>query len=310
MSMVFMKYKFVYDVKINNKDVGYAKSKIALEDKINKFILNGEGGNVGYVVSNSKLDYNLVLVSKDIATNDGAIFAKVKNECDVYYKVYSVLVNGEEYGQVASIEEAQKIVDDVNEKQSKYKKQSTLEIEEKYLLEYDLLDDVEVAINEIYAPIKKANDAIKEIRTMPAGAKTVSDEVLNALKESLVELDFNVPLNNPVITSRFGWRTSGYHYGIDLAAPEGTEIRAAESGVVTYADWCGNYGYLIKIQHSSGYETYYAHCSKIIAEVGDMVEKDQLIGNVGSTGRSSGPHVHMEIRYEGTPLNPEVFLYD
>ncbi|MBQ8299385.1 MAG: M23 family metallopeptidase [Clostridia bacterium] len=310
MSLMFMKYKFVYSVKINEEDVGYVTSKIALEKKIDNFIINGEGENVGYVVLNSKVDYNLLLINKDIQTSDDEIFAMVKDDCDVYYKVYAVLVDDKEHGLVASLEDAQKIVDEVNEKQSEYKKQSTLEIEEQYLLEYELLDDIEVAINDIYEPIKKTNDAIKEIRSTPATAKTVSNDVLLALKESLTTLDFNVPLDNPVITSRFGWRSSGYHYGIDLAAPMGTDITAAEAGVITYADWCGNYGYLIKVQHTGGYETYYAHCSKIIAKVGDEVAKDQLIGLVGSTGRSSGPHVHMEIRFEGTPLNPEVFLYD
>ena len=119
-----------------------------------------------------------------------------------------------------------------------------------------------------------------------------------------------MPVTNYVISSRFGWRSSGYHYGIDLAAPLGTDLVAAESGTVTYADWLGAYGYLIRIKHNDEYETYYGHCSKILVNVGDTVEKGQLIGKVGSTGRSSGPHVHVEVRYQGTPLNPEVFLYD
>ena len=312
MSLMFIKYKFVYAVNVNEEDVGYASSKIALEKKLSNYIKTGEGENVGYVVSNSNVDYKLLLVDKNIQTSDEEIFAILKDNCDIYYKVYAVLVDGEEHGLVDSLEDAQKIVDDVNSKQSDYKKQSNLEIEEKFLLEYELLEDVEVAVNDIYMPIKKANDAIKEIRTTPAKAsvKTVSDETLLALKQNLKTLDFAVPLQNPVVTSRFGWRSSGYHYGIDLASPMGSDITAAESGVVTFADWCGNYGYLIKVQHTGGYETYYAHCSKILVEVGDEVQKDDLIGLVGSTGRSSGPHVHMEIRLDGTPLNPEVFIYD
>lgn len=73
---------------------------------------------------------------------------------------------------------------------------------------------------------------------------------------------------------------------------------------------CGNYGYLVKVQHSGGYETYYAHCSKLVAEVGDEVNKGDIIAYVGSTGRSSGPHVHLEIRYDGKTLDPEIFVYD
>ena len=310
MSMMFIKYKFVYAVNVNKEDVGYVSSKIALEKKLNNYIKDGEGENVGYVISNSNVEYKLLLVDKNIKTSDEKVFSLLKNNCDIYYKVYAILVDGEQHGLVDSIESAQKIVDDVNEKQSDYKQQSKIEIEEQFLQEYELLEDLEVAVNDIYSPIKKANDAIKEIRSAPANVKTVSNETLMALKENLRTLDFNVPLENPIITSRFGWRSSGYHYGIDLAAPMGADITAAEGGVVTYADWCGNYGYLIKVQHTGGYETYYAHCSKILVDVGDEIQKDDLIGLVGSTGRSSGPHVHMEIRLDGTPLNPEVFLYD
>lgn len=310
-SLVFMKYKLVYDVKVDGEDAGFASSKIALEKKIDDFVIQGNGEeNLGYVILNSKLDYELMLVSKDTNTSEDKIFAMVKDRADIFYKVYAVIVDDEQKGIVPSLEDAQKIVDEVNEKQSEYKEKAKLEIEEKYLEEYDAIEDIEVAINDIYEPIKKANDLIRVVKTTPAAVKTVSEEVLLALRESLTELDFAVPVANPVITSRFGWRSSGYHYGVDLAVPTGTPIYAAEDGVVTYSGWMGAYGYLVIIQHASGYETRYGHCSKLIAEVGDEVSKGDLIANVGSTGRSTGPHVHMEIRYDGTPLNPEVFLYD
>ncbi len=309
LSLMFIKYKFVYAVEVNNEDVGYVASKLALEKRIDDYLVNGESENVGYVISNSRLKYELMLVEKNIETKDEEVFAMVKENSDVYYKVYAVLVDGKEKGLVGSLEEAQHILDSVNEKQADYINKSTVELEEKYLQEYDLLADVEVAINEIYEPIKKANTVV-EIKTTPAASKTVSDDVLYALRDNLTSLNFNVPVTNYIVSSRFGWRSSGYHYGLDLAAPTGTEIRAAESGVVTYADWLGAYGYLIRIKHNDEYETYYGHCSKILVNVGDTVEKGDLIGKVGSTGRSSGPHVHVEVRYQGTPLNPEVFLYN
>lgn len=310
-SMLFTKYKIVYGVKINNEDVGYASSKLALEKEIDNYMINGNGeDNVGYVVMNSKVNYELLLVNKDIETTDNQIFAEVTDTCDIYYKVYAIVVDGNEKGYVTSLEDAQKIVDGVNEKQEGYDDKSTIEIEEKYLQEYETVGDVEVAINDIYEPIKKANEIVKEIKTTPAAVKTVSDEVLLALKESLSELDFVVPVNNPVITSRFGWRSRGYHYGLDLACPQGTPITAAEDGVVIFADWCGDYGYLIRVQHAGEYETRYAHCSKIDVQVGDEVKKGDVIGEVGSTGRSTGPHCHMEIRYQGNALDPEVFLYE
>ena len=284
LSLMFMKYKFVYSVEINQETAGYVASKAALEKEIDNYMINGDADNVGYVVMNAKLSYKMVLVNKNISTDEENILAKVKDSCDVYYRVYSVLVDGKE--------------------------KSTLEIEEKYLLEYETSGDVELAVNSIFEPIKKVNDAIKEIRVAPAAKRTVSNEVLLALKENLSELDFELPVRNPVITSRFGLRTRNYHSGIDLACPTGTSIAVAEDGVVTFAGWSGNYGYLVKVQHTGGYETYYAHCSKILTTVGAEVKKGDVIAKVGSTGRSTGPHLHLEIRYDGSPLNPEVFIYD
>ena len=310
LTAMFMKYKFVYKVKVNRNDVGYVASKIALEDEINNYVINGDSDNVGYVVLNSKVDYEMMLVDKNIPTNEAQIFAQIKDDSDVYYKVYAIIVDGKEKGFVESIAEAQEIVDEINEMQSKYADKAVLEIEEKYLMEYDVVESVTVAVNDIFEPIKEVNEAIKEIRSTPAAVTKISDDAVIALKENLATLDFDVPVKNSIITSRYGWRTSGYHYGLDLAASTGTSIEVAEAGKVTYAGWLGNYGYLVKVEHTDGYETYYAHCSKIVANVGDVVEKGDLIAYVGSTGRSTGPHLHLEIRYEGTALNPEIFIYD
>ncbi len=100
----------------------------------------------------------------------------------------------------------------------------------------------------------------------------------------------------------------GNHKGLDIAAPTGTHIYVAEDGIVTFADWYGGYGYLVKVQHAAGYETYYGHCSKFACSVGDEVSKGDLIAYVGSTGRSTGPHVHFEVRVNGTNYNPNLFL--
>ena len=119
LSLMFMKYKFVYSVEINQEDVGYVASKSALEKEIDNYIINGDAENVGYVVMNAKVDYNMLLVNKNISTEEEKILAMVKDKCDVYYRVYSVLVDGKEKSLVDSLESAQKIIDGVNEKQSK-----------------------------------------------------------------------------------------------------------------------------------------------------------------------------------------------
>lgn len=309
-TVMFVAYRPVYKVIVDGKDKGYIANKIAMEKEINEYVLNGDAENTAYVSMNTTVDYELMLLKKNIELKDKEIFAYIKDKCDVYYTVYAVKIEGEEKCLVETLEEAEYIVDSINEKQKDFTNQATTEIEEKVLMEYDITEDIEVAVADIIEPLKKENDEIIKKRVKLAAAKKVSQETLKALKESLKELSFEKPLKNGVITSRFGWRSSGYHYGLDIAAPTGTPIYASESGVVTYAAWSGNYGYLIKVQHAGGYETYYAHCSKITTSVGAEVSKGDIIGLVGSTGRSSGPHVHLEVRLDGKTLDPEVFVYN
>lgn len=110
------------------------------------------------------------------------------------------------------------------------------------------------------------------------------------------------------ISSPFGWRWSRYgreyHRGVDIAAPYGTPVMAADSGTVTFRGWSGGYGRLIIIEHGNGYSTYYAHLSSYSVKLGQAVKKGAVIGRVGSSGRSTGPHTHFEIRKNGEPVNP------
>ena len=98
------------------------------------------------------------------------------------------------------------------------------------------------------------------------------------------------------------------HNGIDLANPHGTKIRAADGGVVTSAGWEGALGYCIRIDHGQNRTTVYGHCSKMLVKKGDKVYQGQHIGNVGSTGRSTGPHLHFEVHVNGVPQNPLKYL--
>ena len=116
------------------------------------------------------------------------------------------------------------------------------------------------------------------------------------------------------ITSYFGGRKSPggigstNHKGIDIAAPRGTPVYAADGGTVTYAGWMSGYGYTVRIDHGNGYVTYYAHNSSLTTSVGKHVYKGQQIARVGSTGNSTGNHCHFEIRYNGVAKNPLNYL--
>ena len=113
---------------------------------------------------------------------------------------------------------------------------------------------------------------------------------------------------NGTFTSPFGMRWGRLHAGIDLAAPEGTPIRAADSGRVIIAGWTGGYGNYTCISHSSSLSTCYGHQSRYATSVGANVSKGQVIGYVGNTGHSFGAHLHFEVRVNGSPVDPMGYL--
>jgi murein DD-endopeptidase MepM/ murein hydrolase activator NlpD len=116
------------------------------------------------------------------------------------------------------------------------------------------------------------------------------------------------PLPSGYVSSRYGSRWGSYHYGVDIANSTGTPIKASDGGKVIYSGWFGDYGYMVQIDHGGGYSTVYAHCSKIYVDVGEMVYQGQKIAAVGSTGYSTGPHVHFEVRKYGVKKDPGLYV--
>lgn len=110
------------------------------------------------------------------------------------------------------------------------------------------------------------------------------------------------------ITSPFGMRDGKPHEGLDIAADAGAPVRAAAEGRVIYAGPAGTYGLLVILTHPGGWATYYAHCDRIEVATGQAVSAGEPIATVGSTGHSTGPHLHFEVRLEGVPYDPGVFL--
>ncbi len=168
-----------------------------------------------------------------------------------------------------------------------------------------------------------------------AGERTVSlEERVDRLAESLVAEEISLqevrgylvtrealldayPTDWPAdgwLTSRFGFRRSPlpgsnpFHVGIDIAAAYGSPIRATADGVVVDARFREAYGYAVELDHGFGIGTLYAHCSRLRVDVGDEVERGDVIAHIGRTGRATGPHLHYEITRDGVPVNPENFL--
>jgi len=123
-----------------------------------------------------------------------------------------------------------------------------------------------------------------------------------------------LPIQGGAYNSNFGWRIDpfsgrqSFHDGIDFDASRGTVVRAAAAGVVVASTFHAQYGNMLEVDHGNGLVTVYAHCAKRLARVGDVVMKGAKIGEVGSTGRATGPHLHFEVRHHGVPQNPARFL--
>nr|WP_246593561.1 M23 family metallopeptidase [Evansella tamaricis] len=123
-----------------------------------------------------------------------------------------------------------------------------------------------------------------------------------------------MPTDNGRITSHFGnradpfTRATSFHSGIDIAAPLNTPIYATADGIIISVGWEGGYGRTIVIEHGDTYETLYAHLNEIYISVGDEVEKGDLIGGMGTTGRSTGVHLHYEIRRNGSLVDPYPYM--
>ncbi len=111
-----------------------------------------------------------------------------------------------------------------------------------------------------------------------------------------------------VVSSKFGWRDSSMHNGIDLDLKKGDPVNCVFDGVVRFAGRQGNYGNVVLVRHYNGLETIYAHLSKIRVKPGQKVEAGQALGLGGMTGRATGPHLHFEIRFKGLPINPAFFI--
>lgn len=131
-----------------------------------------------------------------------------------------------------------------------------------------------------------------------------------------ISVPSRMPLEGAALTSSFGMRTHPVlggrrqHTGIDLAAPTGTPVYATADGIVSRADEYSSYGLYISLEHGASMQTRYAHLSRLAVAAGDSVKKGDLIGYVGSTGRSTGPHLHYEVRVEGLAVNPIPYMVE
>lgn len=301
-AIVFI-YKPTYSVYLGEEFLGYTKNKVELQDRINECMEQGDGGTIAFMHIDQLPEYKLCLLQKNIETNDDEIFETIKETGIAYHRYYAILNNGEEKLYVASFQEAEEAVNSLKEKNSANKDKIT--ILEKYEVEQEELVSSEEVISTLYEQPVVAKRVATKTSTQSSyvsGVNTTSQKI--SLGMNIIK-----PVSG-VVTSRFGRRWGRAHTGIDIGAPKGTAIKAVAAGTVTLSSYSnGGYGNYIIISHGNGIETLYGHCSALYAKVGQKVSQGTTIAAVGSTGRSTGNHLHLEIRVNGVAQNPQNYLY-
>ena len=185
----------------------------------------------------------------------------------------------------------------------------------------ELMESKDAEIEQISSDLGDTKDKLSELQAAAAAAERKQQEKNSGYSNNAGAsvITRNGTFTHPCpgytyISSEFGYReqpiagASTNHKGMDFAAPAGTPIYAAASGTVTSASYSGNAGNMIVINHGNGLQTYYMHCNSMYVRAGQTVSKGQNIGAVGSTGNSSGPHLHFQVMQNGTPVNPRNYL--
>lgn len=299
-AIVLIKYKPMYKVKISGQDVGYIENKQAFEEEIKENISTSKKENVDTIDVKDNPEYQLEFVDRTLKTNDTEIIETIKENTTVTYKYYDIAIKDEKVDSVDTIEEAEELVNEI--KKNNDSEQIELSILEKYTENEDevVTSNIDVAKKDIQEKVTKKLEEIKEQEEMEKMPE------INGIKLAVLPVQ-------GTISSRYGVSSrirSSTHTGLDIASPNGTPIKAVQGGTVTCASYNGSYGNLVKIDHGNGIETWYAHTSKMYVSVGQVVKAGEVIAAVGSTGNSTGAHLHLEIRINGVHVNPQNYLYN
>ena len=291
-AIVVIKYKPVYKVSISGEIVGYIQDKEEFNKSIEEMLNEKETENVAFITIDQMPEYELKLVSDVEQTNESQILNQIKSSAITTYSTYAITLNGQNKAYVGTMEEADNVVNQIKK-------------------EFDGKLELNIGIEKIYT-----EDLASLGETQAENAKTnLNNELKSQIKIKQSTVNGVVLASKPVtgvISSRYGDtedRGKG-HGGLDIAAPSGTPIYACGVGTVIQAGWNnGGYGNLVIIDHGSGIKTYYAHCSKVFVSKGQKVSSGEKIAAVGSTGDSTGPHLHLEVRINGSRVNPQKYLY-
>lgn len=287
--------KPVYEISLNGETIGYIENRKQFEETIYKTFNDNEKENIAFADFEKETKYEFKLVDRQNQINEAKVIEILKENADITYFQYAVCANGEEKRTFSSMEQANEVIENIR----KNIKEDEVELSVKRVYTKQL------KIEEEYKIASICDDLIAEINNQIKEEKRKEKSTINGVYIAVVPVQGN-------ITSRYGSREEirdHEHKGLDIAAKTGTPIKAAADGTISFSGTMGGYGNLIIIDHGNGITTYYGHCNKLYKAKGTKVTAGDVIAEVGSTGNSTGSHLHFEIRKNGVYVNPSKYLF-
>lgn len=294
-SYIINTFKPYYQAELNGNLLGYYLTENEYYTLYEEACINtDEEYDINYFINDKPEFIPIRIRQKAVQNTDNKEL--IKNNLDKTYNIYELTIDTEEKIYLATEQQANVIQTDI---QNKIKK---IDIQVKQITVVDL-------------SLLSTQEQIAELRNKYIRVSNVTSRSGNRIEyrtaRTIVETNYNWPVANTSISSYYGARTMNgvtkTHTGIDIPCPLESNIEAVDNGTVIFAGWSGGYGYYIRIDHGSEIISAYAHLQSINVQIGDNITKGQVIGKSGSTGNSTGPHLHLEYIVNGDFCNPLTF---
>ena len=310
---VLNNYKPAVKTYIAGRFIGYFSSEEQFDEAYNDLVTEKQA-----IDSNVKvyLEEEPVFESsyiRDSLFEDQNIYTNLRAEIKTEYTIYEVAVDDEVEMTFNSKDEANKYAEDVKEKVSDVNKDADLKVEvaEKKVEELGEMTSVERADAILNDIVDRNKPVVIPTTTVVSNTynTTTTDATASSQIADMALAEGGIwPTTARYISSSYGWRWGSMHSGTDIAGQYADPIYAYKSGLVTFTGWNGPYGYMVKIDHGNGFSTWYAHCSSLYVSAGQEVSQGETIAAMGSTGWSTGNHLHFETRINGVHTDSYAFI--
>ena len=273
----------------------------------------------GYHICSTELNRNIIyqqsIIHRD-KVNDEQLTQYIKDSIDIDIFAYKLTIeNDDNVYYFKSESECNKFINDLKE----YNKDIVVSVVSNEIINIIKITSenvLQAKIDILRSEYEQKIHAAAQAKAKAEAAAIAARKAQDAIVSSRSEINRNINTNNTqhpldsytYISSNFGQRSRGFHTGIDFATPTGTAVHAWKAGKVIRASWSGGYGNYVQIQHNDGTISCYAHLSRYACTVGESVGCHQVIAYSGSTGNSTGPHLHFEIKVNGEFVNPLNYL--